>query len=69
MRVTEDAGLQSKLSASKSESDKAVALAQQGIWYDAIETLSVAIDKTGDPALKQQRAELLAQVGLQEAAK
>jgi hypothetical protein len=69
MRIAEDAGLQSKLSSSKSASDKAVALAQQGIWYDAIDTLSVAIDKTGDQALKQQRADLLAQVGLQEAAR
>ena len=47
--------------------DQANALAESGIWYDAIDALSTEISKTGNPQLKQARAKLLTQVGLGEA--
>jgi hypothetical protein len=68
MYVKQDAALGSKLSAAKTPADKAATLAQEGVWYDAIDTLSTAINKSGSSALKQQRAALLSQVGLNEAA-
>ena len=50
--------------------DRAVAIyANEGLWYDAFSTLSDEIDR--DPAAeqpRQQRASLLRQVGLEEAA-
>jgi len=43
--------------------------AESGIWYDALATLSAAIEKKpGDSGLIQQRASLLEQVGLSEVA-
>jgi len=48
-------------------SDKVSILASKGIWYDAIDTLSAEIDKTGSPALKETRNKLLTQVGLGDA--
>lgn len=43
--------------------------AQAGLWYDAISALSASIaDQPTDPAPREQRAELLQQVGLMEAA-
>ena len=43
--------------------------AEEGVWYDAIDTLSRMIEKSpDDSALRQQRAALLEQVGLQAAA-
>ena len=43
--------------------------AQSGIWYDAIDQLSQSISANpGDRRLRQQRAALLEQVGLREAA-
>ena len=43
--------------------------AEEGVWYDAIDTLSRLIEKSpDDAALLQQRAALLEQVGLQAAA-
>jgi len=47
---------------------QATALAKNGIWYDAIDTLSTAIEKTGSEQLKKARIDLLTQVGLSEAA-
>lgn len=45
------------------------AYAEAGIWYDTIDGLSQLIAKQpGDPALREQRASLLEQVGLSEAA-
>ena len=41
-------------------------LAEEGLWYDAIETLSNDIQK-GNATAKQYRAGLLSQVGLTEA--
>ncbi|MFO1430055.1 MAG: DUF928 domain-containing protein [Candidatus Competibacteraceae bacterium] len=43
--------------------------AEQGFWYDAIAVLSQLIDSNpGDKSLREQRAELLEQVGLTAAA-
>jgi Flp pilus assembly protein TadD len=43
--------------------------AEEGVWYDAIDALSRAIEKSpNDAALREQRAALLEQVGLQAAA-
>jgi hypothetical protein len=48
---------------------RAALLARAGIWYDAIDALSSAIAADpGNVALRAQRAELLAQVGLKEVA-
>ena len=45
------------------------ALAAAGLWYDAIAELSALIEqRPGDAALREQRASLLEQVGLKEAA-
>jgi len=38
------------------------ALAKAGIWYDTVDAYSTAIEAGSDPALEQQRAELLKQV-------
>jgi len=44
-------------------------LAAAGLWYDAIAELSALIDEhPGDASLREQRASLLDQVGLKEAA-
>ncbi|MEA3187844.1 MAG: hypothetical protein QOD99_1674 [Chthoniobacter sp.] len=49
--------------------DRAAIYAQAGIWYDALEAISNAIDASPDDAsLRAQRASLLKQVGLPEAA-
>jgi hypothetical protein len=46
------------------------AYAEAGIWYDALDGLSTQIsDRPDDSGLRQQRAALLDQVGLAEAAK
>ena len=43
--------------------------AEAGIWHDALETLSDSIDaQPGNKALRQTRADMLAQVGLKAAA-
>jgi hypothetical protein len=43
--------------------------AAQGLWYDALSELSTRIDATpGDSGLREQRAGLLEQVGLDRAA-
>jgi len=48
---------------------RAAAYAQAGIWYDALDTLSNAIEAhPNDASLREQRALLLKQVGLSEAA-
>jgi hypothetical protein len=49
--------------------ERAAAYAEAGIWYDAFESLSNAIEAHPDDAsLRAQRASLLHQVGLSEAA-
>jgi hypothetical protein len=49
--------------------DRAAAYAEAGIWYDALESISNAVDANpNDAAIREQRAALLKQVGLPEAA-
>ena len=49
--------------------ERASAYAQAGIWYDALDAISNAIDAHPDDAsLREQRATLLSQVGLSQAA-
>jgi hypothetical protein len=67
-RIDAPADLAAKLGAGGVE--RAIVLVNAGIWYDAVDALSVAID--ADPknaALVRARADLLTQVGLDEAAK
>ncbi len=46
----------------------AQALAERGLWYDALTAVSRAIEQSDDPRLRLLRAELLEGVGLDEAA-
>jgi len=49
--------------------ERASIYAQAGIWYDALATISSAIEAhPNDASLREQRASLLKQVGLSEAA-
>jgi Domain of Unknown Function (DUF928) len=49
--------------------ERAAAYAEAGIWYDAFESVSNAIEAhPDDPSLRAQRASLLQQIGLSEAA-
>ena len=49
--------------------DRAAAYAEAGIWYDALESISNAVDAhPDDTSIRAQRASLLKQVGLPEAA-
>ena len=49
--------------------DRAAAYAEAGIWYDAFESISNAVDAhPEDASIRAQRASLLKQVGLPEAA-
>lgn len=67
-RVAAPPGLTQKLGGRQGE-QTASAYAESGIWYDAIEALSRAIDQQpGNVALRQNRAALLDQVGLKAAA-
>jgi len=55
--------------AQMSDLERAAAYGQAGIWYDAFESVSNAIEAHPDDAsLRAQRASLLQQVGLSEAA-
>ena len=60
------------LAATSEEADdleRAVAYAQAGIWYDALDAISNAIEKhPEDTSLREQRASLLKQIGLSQAA-
>jgi len=67
-RTSASSSLKSRLASAASASARASAYAEEGIWYDAIDTLSTAIDKQGDSSLRQQRAALLEQIGLNEVA-
>jgi hypothetical protein len=63
----------SKQLASRLESEgragSAAVYADEGLWYDAVAALSDEIDRNpADARLRQQRADLLRQVGLDEAA-
>jgi hypothetical protein len=66
-RVTPSPELQQKLG--EPSASRPHALAEAGIWYDAIDSLSQQIDAApGNRALWNQRAALLEQVGLPEVA-
>ena len=49
--------------------DKFLALARAGVWYDAIDTISAEINKTGNVELTKTRAKILSQVGLGDVVK
>ncbi len=67
-RIEPDAKLTSALADAKGL-DKAAAYAQSGIWYDALEVVSNEIDSAPkDKSLHAQRAALLDQAGLKDAA-
>jgi hypothetical protein len=67
-RITPEGDLKQKI-ASADERSLVRVYAEEGIWYDTIDTLSRLIEKSPDDAgLKEQRAALLQQVGLQQAA-
>jgi Domain of Unknown Function (DUF928) len=67
-RVAPSAELRAKIAAASPSALPGV-YAEAGIWHDALETLSDLIDAQPDnEALRQARADLLAQVGLKAAA-
>ena len=67
-RVAAPASLGASISGAPAEKRPGM-LAAAGLWYDAIALLSEMIEqRPGDDALRQQRASLLEQVGLKEAA-
>ena len=67
-RVSLPSGLAEKAE-NASDTEKAAIYAEAGIWYDALEAISNAVDAHPDDAsLREQRASLLKQVGLPEAA-
>jgi hypothetical protein len=66
-RITPAPDLAHKLAAA-SDSDKAAIFAENGIWYDALQSISDQIDHSpNDKALRDERADLLRQVGLEGA--
>jgi hypothetical protein len=66
-RIAPTPDLASKL-AQASDADKASIYAENGIWYDALQSISDQIDKSPkDTSLRQERAELLDQVGMKGA--
>jgi hypothetical protein len=68
-RIEAPADLARKL-ATASEERRSHVLAEAGIWYDALHVLSQRIDAApGDLELRRQRADLLAQVGLEKVAR
>jgi hypothetical protein len=68
MRVEQDAVIKEKLAAASSVLDKSLALAENGLWYDAINSISSTIKKQDSRDLREIRAAMLEQVGLNEAA-
>ena len=67
-RIQPSAELKAKIVGAKAAALPGI-YAEVGIWHDALETLSDLIDaQPGDKALRQTRADLLAQVGLKAAA-
>jgi len=67
-RITPDDTLKGEI-AGADERALAGVYAKEGVWYDAIDTLTRMIKKSpGDTTLQQQRTALLEQVGLQDAA-
>jgi hypothetical protein len=68
MRVEEDAALKEKLAAARSPLDKGITFAENGLWYDAIHTISITIESQDSRDLREIRAAMLEQVGLKDAA-
>ena len=67
-RITPSEALKSEISGAD-ENALAGIYAREGIWYDAIDSLTRMINKSpSDSGLQQQRTALLEQVGLQDAA-
>jgi len=67
-RIDPTPDLSGKLGAA-SDADKASLYAENGIWYDALQSISDQIDKSPkDTALRHERADLLKQVGMDGAA-
>jgi hypothetical protein len=63
-RIDPSPDLAGKL-AQASDSDKPALYAENGIWYDALQSISDQIDRAPqDTSLRQQRADLLKQVGM-----
>src|ERR1700677_3703828 len=63
-RIAPSSDLQSQLAAA-ADADKPALFAQNGIWYDALQSISDQIDRAPqDASLKSERDELLKQVGL-----
>jgi len=66
--TTPDADLERRIAVS-GDLDQAGIYAENGVWYDAIDSLSRAIERNpGDASLRAQRAAMLEQVGLMAAA-
>jgi hypothetical protein len=67
-RAPDAAAVQARIQQT-SQAQRAAAYAEAGIWYDAIDQLSTQINADrGNRQLREQRAALLEQVGLREAA-
>ena len=67
-RVSSPGGLAEKVEHA-SDTEKAAMYAEAGIWYDAREAISNAVDAhPQDASLREERASLLQQVGLPQAA-
>jgi hypothetical protein len=67
-RITPQGALKARI-AGADDSALVSIYAEEGVWYDAIDGLSRMIEKApNDAALREQRAALLEQVGLQTAA-
>ena len=67
-RITPEGSLKTRI-AGADERTLVRIYAEEGVWYDAIDGLSRMIEKSpNDSALREQRAVLLEQVGLQTAA-
>jgi hypothetical protein len=63
-RIDASPDLAAKL-ATAADADKPALYAENGIWYDALQSISDQIDKSPkDTALRQERADLLKQVGM-----
>jgi hypothetical protein len=67
-RISPEGALKARI-AKADERTLARIYAEEGVWYDAVDAISRLIEKSpNDAALREQRAALLEQVGLQAAA-
>lgn len=68
-RITPEGALKARI-AGADERTLARVYAEEGVWYDAVDAISRLIENSpNDAVLREQRAALLEQVGLQAAAK